>query len=80
MKECLGVLTYDGIVKPRFLGYERSYNEYGNIPLLSGISREDNNSCSQGDLSNYVGIYHFLCHGEGHCGILIPNSSWITVR
>ena len=34
----LGVVTHDGIVKPRSMGLVRSDYEYGNIALLYGIA------------------------------------------
>ena len=36
--EYLGVVTHDGIVKPRSMGFVRSDHEYGNISLLYGIA------------------------------------------
>jgi hypothetical protein len=36
----LGVVTHDGIVKPRFMGLVRSDYEYGNIALLYGIAEK----------------------------------------
>lgn len=36
--EYLGVVTRDGIVKPRSMGLVRSDYEYGNISLLYGIA------------------------------------------
>ena len=36
----LGVVTHDGIVRPRSMGLVRSDYEYGNIALLHGIAEK----------------------------------------
>ncbi len=67
--EYLGVVTREGIVKPRSIGMVRTDYEYGNIALLHGIADRTIIPVLKGDISHHVGTHHLVCHIEEYTAI-----------
>lgn len=65
----LGVVTSEGIVKPRSVGLVRSDYEYGNIALLHGIAVRRSYLLSRKYI-HHVGTHHLICHIEKYTTIV----------